>query len=72
MNLSPGDKNYYHPITFAASANCIRYCGASNICRYCPDTYLIDLNQVKKELARDIENKIKGIILLTLQEELII
>ena len=28
MNLSPGDKVITTPLTFAASANCIRYVGA--------------------------------------------
>jgi dTDP-4-amino-4,6-dideoxygalactose transaminase len=27
MNIQPGDKVITTPITFAASANCIRYCG---------------------------------------------
>jgi UDP-4-amino-4,6-dideoxy-N-acetyl-beta-L-altrosamine transaminase len=63
LNLNPGDKVITSPITFVASANCIAYCGGevvfADIDR---DTYLIDINEVRKLLEADKEKKIKGII----------
>jgi len=35
LDVNPGDKVITTPITFAASANCIRYCGGrGSVCRY--------------------------------------
>jgi UDP-4-amino-4,6-dideoxy-N-acetyl-beta-L-altrosamine transaminase len=63
LNLKPGEKVITSPITFVASANCIRYCGGevvfSDIDR---ETYLLDIKAVGKLLAADTEKKIKGII----------
>ena len=39
------------PITFAASANCVRYCGGEVVfADIDPDTYLLDINKVKQLL----------------------
>lgn len=63
LGLNEGDKVITTPITFAASANCIRYAGAEVVfADIDPTTYLIDLNSVKKILEEDIDNEIKGII----------
>ena len=34
VGLKKGDRVITTPISFAATANCIRYCGASLVCRY--------------------------------------
>jgi UDP-4-amino-4,6-dideoxy-N-acetyl-beta-L-altrosamine transaminase len=63
LGLKPGDKVITTPITFAATANCIRYCGADVIFADIDrETYLLDINEVRKLLERDIEKRIKGII----------
>ena len=57
LNLKKGDRVITTPITFAASANCIRYVGAEVwFADIDPNTYLLDINSVK-EL---IESKPKG------------
>lgn len=49
LGVKPGDKVICPTITFAASANCIKYCGGEVIfCDIDPETYLMDLNHVKK------------------------
>lgn len=63
LDLNEGDKVITTPITFAASANCIRYVGAEVVfADIDPTTYLIDLDSVKTLLEEDTENEIKGII----------
>lgn len=63
LGLGPGDKVITSPITFAASANCVRYCGGEVIFGDIdPDTYLLDIEKVRKLLEADKENRIKGII----------
>jgi UDP-4-amino-4,6-dideoxy-N-acetyl-beta-L-altrosamine transaminase len=63
MNVKPGDKVITSPITFVASANCVAYCGGevvfADIDR---ETYLLDINAVRKLLEADTQKKIKGII----------
>ena len=39
LNLGPGDKVITSPITFAASANCVRYCGADVVFAGSDDLY---------------------------------
>ena len=61
LGLKPGEKVITTPITFAASANCILYCGGEVIFSDIdPKTYLIDLNRVEDLLRKD--NKIRGIV----------
>ncbi len=63
LGVSAGDKVITTPITFAASANCVRYCGGEVVfADINPETYLIDLNRVRQILREDTERKIKGII----------
>ena len=63
LGLKPGDKVITTPITFVATANCIRYCGAEVIFADIDrESYLLDINEVRKLLEADIENRIKGII----------
>jgi len=51
LGVKPGDKIICPTITFAASANCIEYCGGEVIfCDIDPETYLMDLDHVKNYL----------------------
>lgn len=61
LGVKAGDKVICPTITFAASANCIEYCGGEVIfCDIDPSTYLIDLNHAE-QLFNEHEN-IKGIV----------
>lgn len=63
LNIKPGDKVITTSITFAASANCVRYCGGEVIFADIDnDSYLIDLSKVEELLKSDVSGKIKGII----------
>lgn len=63
LNIKPGDKVITTPITFVASANCVRYCGGEVVfADIDPETYLLDINKVREILEKDIDNEIKGII----------
>lgn len=63
LGLQKGDRIITTPITFAASANCARYAGAevwfSDID---PNTYLIDIEHVKKLIESKPKGFFKGII----------
>jgi UDP-4-amino-4,6-dideoxy-N-acetyl-beta-L-altrosamine transaminase len=63
LNISPGDKVITSPITFAASANCVRYCGGDVVFADIePETYLLDIESVKKLLQNAPKGTYKGII----------
>jgi len=63
LNVKPGDKVITTPITFVASANGFRYCGAEiTFCDIDPDTYLIDLNRLEKILSSAPEGTYKGVV----------
>lgn len=63
LNLQEGDKVITTPITFVASANCVRYCGGEVIfADIDPDTYLLDINKVKELLESSPIGTFKGII----------
>jgi UDP-4-amino-4,6-dideoxy-N-acetyl-beta-L-altrosamine transaminase len=63
LNVKPGDKVITTPITFVASANCIRYCGGEVVfADIDPETYLLDIKSVRNLLVRDHKKEIKGII----------
>lgn len=63
LGVEPGDKVITTPITFVATANCVRYCGGELIfADIDPDTYLLDIKEVRKILEADKEGEIKGII----------
>lgn len=63
LGVREGDKVITTPITFAASANCIRYCGGEVVfADINPDTYLLDIEKVRALLEADKEKQIKGII----------
>jgi UDP-4-amino-4,6-dideoxy-N-acetyl-beta-L-altrosamine transaminase len=63
LNVKAGDKVITTPITFAASANCVRYCGGEVVFGDIdPATYLLDFNSVKSLLAAAPKGTYKGII----------
>lgn len=65
LNVKEGDKVITTPITFVASANCVRYCGGEVVFGDIdPQTYLLDINSVKKLLERSSKGTYKGMILV--------
>ena len=63
LELKKGDRVITTPITFAASANCIRYAGGEVwFADINPDTYLLDINSVKKLINSKPKGFFKGII----------
>ncbi len=63
LGVKDGDKVITTPITFAASANCIRYCGGEVVFSDInPDTYLLDIDKVKTLLENAPKGTFKGII----------
>lgn len=63
LDVKEGDKVITTPITFAASANCVRYCGGEVIFSDIdPNTYLLDINKVRSLLESSPKGTFKGII----------
>jgi UDP-4-amino-4,6-dideoxy-N-acetyl-beta-L-altrosamine transaminase len=63
LGLKKGGRVITTPITFAASANCIRYVGAEVwFADIDPDTYLLDINSVKELIESKPRGFFKGII----------
>ena len=63
LDLKPSEKVITSPITFAASANCIRYAGAEVVfADIDPETYLLDIDSVRALLEAAPKGTYKGII----------
>ena len=63
LGLKPGERVITTPITFAASANCVRYAqGEVWFADIDPDTYLLSLESVKKLIESKPKGFFKGII----------
>lgn len=63
LGVKPGVRVITTPITFAASANCVRYAGGEvYFADIDPETGLLDLQQVKKLIASKPEGFFSGII----------
>jgi len=63
LGVKSGDKVITTPITFAASANCVRYCGGEVVfADIDPDTYLLDIHAVRKLLEGSPKGTFQGII----------
>jgi hypothetical protein len=63
LEVKGGQKVITSPITFAASANCVRYCdGEVVFVDIDPETYLIDYNAVEKLLKSSPKGTYSGII----------
>lgn len=63
LGVKPGNKVIVTPMTFAASANCIRYCGGEVVfCDIDPQTYLMDIHKLRELLASYPKGTFKGIV----------
>jgi len=63
LGVKKGDYVICTPLTFAASVNCIKYCGGEVIfADIDPKTYLIDLKEVSQILENNTDKNIVGII----------
>lgn len=63
LGVNPGDKVITTPITFAASANCVRYCGGEVVfADIDPETYLLDIQAVRSLLEASPKGTYQGII----------
>ncbi len=63
LGLQKGDRVITTPITFAASANCVRYAGAEVwFADINPDTYVLDIHSVKELIQSKPKGFFKGII----------
>jgi UDP-4-amino-4,6-dideoxy-N-acetyl-beta-L-altrosamine transaminase len=63
LNVAPGQKVITTPITFAASANCVKYCGGDvAFADIDPETYLIDIANVEALLNASPKGTFAGII----------
>jgi|SaaInlStandDraft_1057018.scaffolds.fasta_scaffold48758_2 UDP-4-amino-4,6-dideoxy-N-acetyl-beta-L-altrosamine transaminase len=63
LNLKKGDKVITSPLTFVASANCIKFCGADVIFSDIdPETFLLDFQKVKNLIESSPKGTYKGII----------
>jgi UDP-4-amino-4,6-dideoxy-N-acetyl-beta-L-altrosamine transaminase len=63
LNLSKGDRVITTPITFAATANCVRYAGGEVwFADIEPNTYLLDINSVRELIESKPKGFFKGII----------
>lgn len=63
LGIEPGQKVITTPITFSASANCIKYAGGEvDFVDIDPDTFLMDLDLVEEKLDHAEEGEYAGII----------
>jgi UDP-4-amino-4,6-dideoxy-N-acetyl-beta-L-altrosamine transaminase len=63
LDVKSGNKVITSPITFAASANCVRYCGGEVVfADIDPETYLLDINKVRSLLESAPKGTYAGII----------
>jgi UDP-4-amino-4,6-dideoxy-N-acetyl-beta-L-altrosamine transaminase len=63
LGVEEGDKVITTPLTFAATANCVRYAGGEVIfADIDPKTYLLDINAVERLLEASPKGIFKGII----------
>lgn len=63
LKVQPGDKVITTPLTFAASANCVKYCGGEvDFVDIDPLTYLMDLDKLEAKLEAAPIGAYKGVI----------
>lgn len=63
LDVVPGQKVITTPITFAASANCVRYCGGDVVfVDIDPKTFLLDIHKVRELISKHPKGTFKGII----------
>ncbi len=65
VGVCPGQKVIVTPMTFAASANCIRYCGADvAFCDIDPETYLMDTRKLAEMLENHPAGTFAGVVIV--------
>lgn len=63
LNVTKGTRAITTPITFAASANCVRYCGGEvHFADIDKDTFLLDINKVRELLEKHPKGYFNGVI----------
>jgi dTDP-4-amino-4,6-dideoxygalactose transaminase len=63
LNVKSGQRVITTPITFVASANCVRYCGGEiTFADIDPKTYLLDIHSVRRILQESPAGTYSGII----------
>jgi len=62
LDIKPGDKVITSPVTFVATANCVRYCGGEVVFSDIdPETVLLDIDKVRNLLQSSPKGTYKGI-----------
>ena len=65
LGLKTDENVITSPITFVASANCIKYCGGNvTFCDIDKKSYLMDLNELEKILRNKNKGFYKGIVIV--------
>ena len=65
LGVKQGDNIICTPMTFASSANCIRFCGGNvKFVDINPKTYLLDIDKLKETLAASPKGTYKGMVLV--------
>lgn len=65
LGVKPGDNVICTPLTFASSANCIRFCGGNvKFVDIDPKTYLLDINKLRETLEASPKGTYKGMMLV--------
>lgn len=65
LGVKPGDRIITTPITFVASANGFRYCGAEiDFCDIDEKTYTLDLDKLEKKLLKKPKGYYKGVVVV--------
>jgi UDP-4-amino-4,6-dideoxy-N-acetyl-beta-L-altrosamine transaminase len=65
LGVKPGDNVICTPMTFASSANCIRFCGGNvKFVDINPQTFLLDIDKLKEVLASSPKGTYKGMVLV--------
>lgn len=65
LGVKEGDNVICTPMTFASSANCIRFCGGNvKFVDIDPETYLLDINKLKEILSTAPKGTYKGMVLV--------
>ncbi len=65
LGVKPGRRVIVTPMTFAASANCIRYCGGEvTFCDIDPETYLMDIRKLAEILEAHPAGTFAGIVIV--------
>ncbi len=63
LGVKQGDRVITTPITFVASANGFRYCGAEiTFCDIDPHTFLLDLDKLEQILSKSPKGTYKGVV----------